>query len=106
MNDMRCPYCDAEQEVCHDDGQGYEEDVRHEHQCSNCRKNFVFTTSISFYYEPTKADCLNGKPHELKMSTTYPREYSEMCCEYCDFRRKPTKDEFASAGIVLKEVAP
>jgi hypothetical protein len=30
MNDIECPYCDAENEVCHDDGYGYEEGKAHE----------------------------------------------------------------------------
>ena len=101
MDDLQCPYCDSGQEVCHDDGFGYEEDKRHEQECSMCGKTYVFTTSISYYYEPEKADCLNGGEHKLKMSATYPREYSDMECEDCDYRRKPTAEEFAAAGIVL-----
>lgn len=60
MSDMQCPYCGADQEVCHDDGNGYAEGVKHEHECSECEKTFVFETFISFDYEPSKADCLNG----------------------------------------------
>ena len=63
MNDIECPYCDAPNEVCHDDGQGYEEGKAHEMQCCECKKYFVFHTSVSFYYSPEKADCLNGTPH-------------------------------------------
>jgi len=59
MSDLECPYCGEEQEVCHDGGFGYEEGVMHEMQCGDCDKNFTFQTSISFYYEPYKADCLN-----------------------------------------------
>ncbi len=103
MDDLECPYCGKGQEVCHDDGAGYAEDERHEQECSDCGKTYVFTTSISYYYEPAKADCLNGSPHNLKMSSTYPREHSEMCCEDCDFRRKPAPEEFAAAGIKLDE---
>lgn len=106
MADLECPYCEAEQEVCHDDGFGYEEDRRHEQQCSNCEKTYTFTTSISYYYEAEKADCLNGGPHDLVMSMTYPREYSHMGCRGCDFRRKPTPDEFIAAGIAPATPAP
>jgi hypothetical protein len=99
---MECPYCGEEQEVNHDDGFGYAEDERHEMECSKCDKKFVFTTSISYDYSPEKADCLNGGgAHVLEISATYPREYSKMCCRDCDFKRKPTPEEFAAAGIVI-----
>ena len=99
MSDMQCPYCGADQEVCHDDGQGYAEDRRHEHTCSECDKSFVFTTAISFDYRPRKADCLNGEPHDLKMSTTWPKKYSRMQCTHCDYERQPTAEERATHGI-------
>ena len=99
MSDMECPYCGDEQKVCHDDEHGYDEGVRHEHNCTNCKKTFVFTTVISFDFTPHKADCLNGAPHELKMSVTFPRRYSRMCCRHCDYERNPTDDEFAAHGI-------
>ncbi len=102
-DDVNCPYCDAPQEINHDDGAGYEEDQRHEQTCRKCDKVFVFTTSIIYNYEAVKADCLNeGGEHKLKMSKTYPRQYSDMACEDCDFKRKPTPEEFAAAGIVLE----
>lgn len=93
MSDMNCPYCDAEVEVCHDDGFGYSEDAAHEQQCPACEKNFVFYTSISFSYSPRKADCLNDGQHRLKLSSTYPREYSKMRCLSCDYERQATSDE-------------
>lgn len=100
---MQCPYCGADQSVCHDDGAGYSEDRRHEHTCTECDKAFVFSTSISFSYEPHKADCLNGAKHELKISSTYPRRYSLMRCASCDYERRPTDDEFKEAGIEITE---
>ena len=36
MNDLECPYCDAPNEVCHDDGQGYDEGKAHEMTCADC----------------------------------------------------------------------
>lgn len=99
MSDMQCPYCGANQQVCHDDGHGYAEDVRHQHQCTECEKSFVFSTMISFHYTPYKADCLNDAPHDLKISKTYPRQYSRMICTACDFERQPTADEFAAAPL-------
>ena len=97
--DMQCPYCNADQEVCHDDGFGYKEDERHEHRCSKCRKSFVFTTTMSFYYEAEQADCLNGSDHRLELSKTYPPRYAKMCCQTCDYQRLPTDAEFIANGI-------
>ena len=97
MSDMQCPYCGSDQDVCHDDGHGYSEGVRHEHTCSECDKTFVFETTICFYYEPSKADCLNGVPHDLKLSSTFPRQFSKMRCANCDYERTPTKEEFAQS---------
>lgn len=64
--DVECPYCEEWNEICHDDGFGYEEGVAHEMECAHCEKSFVFHTSISFYYEAGKADCLNGAPHAFR----------------------------------------
>mgnify|MGYP003493967466 FL=1 len=97
MSDMKCPYCGADEEVCHDDGHGYAEDERHEHECSECEKTFVFRTKIVFYYDPSKADCLNGADHELQFRQSWPKEYSRMCCNHCDYERMATPDEIASA---------
>lgn len=98
-DDMQCPYCEAGQKVCHDDGHGYEEDQAHEHECSECGKTFVFYTSIHFYYSPQKADCLNGAKHRLKITNTVPREYSRMRCQDCGFERQLTDEELTEHGI-------
>jgi hypothetical protein len=94
--DLECPYCEVELDVCHDDGFGYQEGVKHQMQCSNCNKSFVFETSISFYYEPEKADCLNDGEHEWKPTNTYPKEYTRMECVSCGESRSPTKSELES----------
>lgn len=87
MYDLECPYCNAENEVCHDDGQGYSEDERHEMQCHACEKNFVFTTTIHFSYYPKKADCLNGEPHDLEKSniSIFP---DAVRCKNCDYENR------------------
>ncbi len=63
MNDLECPYCDAELKVNHDDGFGYAEDESHEMECDKCEKSFTFQTHINFSYHPSKADCLNTGHH-------------------------------------------
>ena len=103
--DMQCPYCGADQEVCHDDGQEYSEDEKHEHICTECKKTFVFTTYISINYEASKADCLNGGDHNLNMTKTYPKRFSMMRCQDCDYQRKPTNDEWIANGITVDDIA-
>lgn len=93
MEDVNCPYCDAEQEINHDDGAGYSEDEVHQQQCSECDKYFTFTTSISYYYNAEKADCLNDGECDFKPTTTAPIEYTKMRCTMCDDERKPTESE-------------
>lgn len=87
-NDLECPYCGEYNEVCHDDGAGYHEHQRHEMQCDACDNYFVFTTAISFDYTPAKADCLNGKPHRLCESKTYPKWRAKMVCQDCDYSER------------------
>jgi len=96
MSDMQCPYCGADQEVCHDDGHGYAEDALHVHECTACYKNFVFRTRISFDYTPSKADCLNDAEHELVFRKSWPEEYSRMGCKHCGFERLATREERAA----------
>lgn len=98
--DLECPYCETELEICHDDGFGYEEGVKHQMACNSCGKSFVFETSISFYYEPEKADCLNDGDHVWKPTRTYPIRYTKMECEACGETRKPTDKEME--GILNK----
>ena len=108
MNDLDCPYCGSDNEVCHDDGQGYSEDEVHEMECRECELNFVFTTSVSFDYTPSKADCLNGGSHKFEPTHTYPYRYTRMRCTDCDEERKltdPERDVFCKdKGIDKQEL--
>lgn len=72
MDDVNCPYCGKDLEVCHDDGYGCEEDELYEYECT-CGKNFVFHVCISFNYSPYKAPCLNGEPHKYEKVSRVPR---------------------------------
>ena len=74
MEDTKCPYCKAPQEICHDDGEGYTEDEIHEQECSECEKVFIFTTSIIYYYNAEKAPCKNGGSHDWKQAIGWPKE--------------------------------
>ena len=91
--EIECPYCEHEQDICHDDGFGYEENISHQMECENCNKSFVFQTSISFYYEPYKADCLNDGKHDYKITSTIPNCFAKMRCTMCDCERELTDQE-------------
>lgn len=86
-NDIDCPYCGAGVEINHDDGYGYTEDEKHQKECPECEKTFVFTTAISFHYSPEKADCLNGGGHDYHKTKTYPPEFARLRCSMCDDER-------------------
>jgi hypothetical protein len=104
MKDINCPYCDAEIDINHDDGHGYEENELHQQDCDSCGKTFVFTTSIAYYYEATKAECLNGVPHDYLPTHTYPIEFTEMECSMCGEKRKPTVEEMENIRGANKKV--
>jgi glutaredoxin len=50
MSNVTCPYCNADQEIDHEDGYGYEEGEKHEQECFSCEAEFTFTTDISYSY--------------------------------------------------------
>ena len=81
-SDVECPYCGQGVEICHDDGYGYEEDETHEQDCPHCGKTFAYTTTIHFYYDAQKADCLNGAEHNMKPVMVTPQLHTHWnrCC--------------------------
>ena len=101
--DLECPYCEQELDICHDDDFGYEEGVNHQYECPHCGKSFVFETSISFYYEPKKADCLNDGEHDYQLTHTYPKEFSRMRCLMCGDEREMTEEERLNFKIGTKQ---
>jgi len=93
-NDVECPYCGSDQEICHDDGYGVEEGEMYEHECSHCNMTFSFTTSISFYYDAYKAPCLNGGKHELKKVIHSPDLWPDWVrCKNCSFESRGEVDK-------------
>ena len=79
MSDVKCPYCKTEQEINHDDGYGYEEDLEHEQCCVECGKEFNFTTSISYHYS---VECKEGDHVMVPFGDRWPNMYE---CKNCDF---------------------
>ena len=59
-------------------------------QCPHCEKYFMVSSSMSWYVEGNKADCLNGGEHEWKQIIGAPREYfvGRQRCNNCDEERK------------------
>lgn len=100
MKDIECPYCNEWQDIDHDDGYGYAEDVQHSQECGDCGKEFVYTTGIIFVYSGYKADCLNGGEHKYKPTITCPKEHTRMECPECGEIRQPTEEEMKE---ILKE---
>jgi len=92
-SDIECPYCGKEQEINHDDGYGYKENEMHSQECTDCDKTFTFTTSIIYFYESFKADCLNGGEHKWKPTKTFPTNSTRMKCTSCEWERPCTEEE-------------
>ena len=81
MDPVKCPYCKHEQDINHDDGYGYEENARHCQSCSNCNKEFKFTTEISYHYD---VFC-SGDHVMVPFGDKWPDMYK---CDNCDFYEK------------------
>ena len=47
MSDTNCPYCDAEVEINHDDGYGYDEGETHQQTCRKCDTAITYMTGYS-----------------------------------------------------------
>jgi len=90
----KCPYCNKEVEICHDDGEGYDESETYNQECPYCGKIFVYTTTILVVYDLEKAPCLNGEaPHSFKRTRTIPKKFSKMQCTVCGEERPCTENE-------------
>jgi hypothetical protein len=79
MSDLKCPYCQTEQEINHEDGVGYEESTTHEQHCTSCNEEFCFETSISFSYD---VFCREGDHDMEPWGENYPNMFD---CKKCDF---------------------
>lgn len=103
MSDVNCPYCGAEQEINHDDGYGYEEEVIHRQECEDCGKYFGYKTTIIFLYEAEKVDCLNSGQHNYRQTRTIPKCMTKMRCIACGEEKPLTDNERTSMGIETVE---
>lgn len=110
-DDVKCPYCGADNEICHDDGYGLEENTKHQTECRKCEKMFVFYTEISLSYDVFKADCLNGGKHKYEETKTIPRCFRQLECKTCGNRKeiegieKERKEYIAAMSTAKPRVA-
>lgn len=85
MSDVECPYCSHEQEVVQDDGHGCIDGEMYEEQCEKCEKFFALCPSISYDFSASKADCMNGSPHNWKVNERlYNENMMRRYCKDCD----------------------
>lgn len=84
MSDVKCPYCNCEQEINHDDGYGYEDGGEFEQECIDCEKEFKFTTSISFNYTVYCQD----EDHDMEpFGDKWPNMFECTKCDYFERRK-------------------
>lgn len=80
-DELVCPYCGYEFSdswECGEDSDDY--------QCEKCSKRFVYTSDTTRTFTSSKADCLNGAPHDWKYSPIFGPEYPD--AKYCRACRK------------------
>jgi hypothetical protein len=83
MSDVKCPYCEVEQEINHDDGYGYGDGEEYEQSCTDCHKEFKFTTSVSFDY---KVECQSGDHEMESFGDQWPNMYQCIKCDLYEHR--------------------
>ena len=85
MKDTECPYCGKLQEICHDDGYGYDEGDHYNQECGDCGKTFLYETKLSIDHETFQAPCLNGEPHDFRPIQGHPELLflGKFRCSYC-----------------------
>lgn len=83
-DDVKCPYCGADNEICHDDGQCYDEGVLHWQGCTACGKTYAYETSIDVSHEAFAAPCIDGDAeHSWEETDTIPRCFRRLRCSVC-----------------------
>ena len=87
MSDIKCPNCQYEQYICHDDGQGFSEDETHEQYCGSCEYYFKYTTSISYTFY---AYCAKPEDHNMELVKNHANFYH---CSKCEFHEIKDKEE-------------
>lgn len=87
MNNIECPYCKKEFEVCQDDGFATNDGEIYEQECPHCEKNFALVPSISWSFSASKADCMNGGKHSFMVEERlHPWNVGRPYCLDCQKR--------------------
>ena len=99
MSDLYCPYCDENLGDYVDDC--HEQDTEYEHECPECKKNFIFTICYHPSFSSEKADCLNGAEHEYEPIAGIPEEFfkNKYRCKMCDKRITKDDDAVGKQGV-------
>jgi sarcosine oxidase delta subunit len=99
MDEVECPYCGEDFEINHDDGQHYEDGKSASDYCPNCDKQVMISTSVSYYHEIEKADCLNEiSDHDwsswyfLWFNDDFTKKIERRYCNVCDEEERETHD--------------
>ena len=98
MTNHECPYCEAPQEYCNDEGFG--QDDTWDEECTECGKLYRLQGWYEEEYSAEKADCLNGEPHDFKQIVGYPKEWfiGKFRCSACDKEEHRGGHYFAEPG--------
>jgi hypothetical protein len=103
--EIECPYCNQWTELNHDDGYGYEEGETFNDECEHCSRVFVYTSSMTWYFDARQAPCKNAQPHDWQQIIGYPKEafIGRFRCTFCDEEER--RDEPARLAA-LKALYP
>lgn len=94
-----CPYCKTEIEIDSDENNEliYSE-TEFTTECPNCGKLIMVEPHVTVRLKVRKCKC-QGKNHKWVQSVTFPKCFTEMVCEHCGERRKPTEEEKTKYNI-------
>jgi len=90
QRNITCPYCLHEREASGEDHGGLDDDMKEE--CSECGKNFIYTTDYDVTFCSRLAPCLNEEaPHNWR--TVYEDETRKIeTCSTCRKERRSVNE--------------
>ncbi len=109
MKDYECPYCEFGDDYA---GDGLGQDESTEVTCVACEKTFLIMATWSVSYDSSKADCLNGSPHNLRRRHPFIWNGNALeSCSDCEghFSRPATSaeiEEYGDMGVELFSKRP